>query len=159
MHSQKKLGTFAASAICGNDITSSCLIVSALTISYAGPWAFVALAIVAGVLYLYRRIYGEVVGALPMNGGAYNVLINNTTKTNASIAACGAILSYMGALLTMFGVGLMIGNALSILVLVLPPLGMFLWRIRVEERVLLQALDDDYANYRKRTKRLIPFIY
>ncbi|MDN5481505.1 MAG: APC family permease, partial [Chryseobacterium sp.] len=39
--------------------------------------------------------YGEVVGALPLNGGAYNVLLNTTTKSNASIAACLTILSYM----------------------------------------------------------------
>ncbi len=95
MHSPKKLGQLAATAICGNDITSSCLYVSALTIGYAGPWAFVALLLVAGVLFLYRRIYGEVVGALPLNGGAYNVLLNTTNKTNASIAACLTILSYM----------------------------------------------------------------
>ncbi|HPF91476.1 MAG TPA: amino acid permease, partial [Flavobacteriales bacterium] len=88
----RKLGQLPATAICGNDITSSCLYVSALTIGYAGPWAFVALLLVAGVLFLYRRIYGEVVGALPLNGGAYNVLLNTTNKTNASIAACLTIL-------------------------------------------------------------------
>ena len=74
---------------------SSCLYVSALTIGYAGPWAFVALGIVAGVLYLFRKIYGEVVGALPLNGGAYNVLLNTTNKTSATMAACLTILSYM----------------------------------------------------------------
>ncbi|MEZ4756639.1 MAG: APC family permease [Flavobacteriales bacterium] len=95
MDNSKKLGVLPATAICGNDITSSCLYVSALTIGYAGPWAFVALLLVAGVLFLYRRIYGEVVGALPLNGGAYNVLLNTTNKTNASMAACLTILSYM----------------------------------------------------------------
>lgn len=94
-HKPHKLGTLSATAICGNDITSSCLYVSALTIGYAGAWAFVALAMVAGVLFLFRRIYGEVVGALPLNGGAYNVLLNTTNKNNASIAACLTILSYM----------------------------------------------------------------
>ncbi|MCB0790962.1 MAG: APC family permease [Flavobacteriales bacterium] len=91
----KKLGQLAATAICGNDITSSCLYVSALTITYAGQYAFIALLIVAAVLFLFRRIYGEVVGALPLNGGAYNVLLNTTSKSNASVAACLTILSYM----------------------------------------------------------------
>ncbi|HQV52778.1 MAG: APC family permease [Flavobacteriales bacterium] len=95
MHSPTKLGQLPATAICGNDITSSCLYVSALTIGYAGPWAFVALALVAGVLFLFRKIYGEVVGALPLNGGAYNVLLNTTNKTSATMAACLTILSYM----------------------------------------------------------------
>ncbi len=92
---KKKLGQLAATAIAGNDITSSCLYVGAIALGYAGPWAVVALLIVAGVLFLFRKIYGEVVGALPLNGGAYNVLLNTTNKYNASIAACLTILSYM----------------------------------------------------------------
>ncbi|MDZ4668615.1 MAG: APC family permease [bacterium] len=95
MHKEKKLGQFAATAICGNDITSSCLYVSALAILYAGQYAWISLLIVSGVLFLFRRIYGEAVGALPLNGGAYNILLNTTSKSNASIAACLTILSYM----------------------------------------------------------------
>ena len=92
---QKKLKQLAATAICGNDITSSCLYVSALTIIYAGQYAFISLIIVGIVLFFFRKIYGEVVGALPLNGGAYNVLLNTTSKSNASLAACLTILSYM----------------------------------------------------------------
>ncbi|MEP6844476.1 MAG: APC family permease [Panacibacter sp.] len=95
MSGSKKLSQLPATAICGNDITSSCLYVSALTIVYAGQYAWLALLLVAGVLYLFRKIYGEVVGALPLNGGAYNVLLNTTSKSNASVAACLTILSYM----------------------------------------------------------------
>lgn len=90
-----RLGQLASTAICGNDITSSCLYVSALAIFYAGIWAPVALLLVAGLLYLFRSIYGEVVGALPLNGGAYNALLNTTSKFRASMAACLTILSYM----------------------------------------------------------------
>jgi amino acid transporter len=46
-------------------------------------------------LFLFRKIYGEVVGALPLNGGAYNALLNTTSKSTASIAAALTILSYM----------------------------------------------------------------
>ena len=49
----KKLNELAATAICGNDITSSCLYVSSLAIVYAGQYAFVALLIVAAVLFLF----------------------------------------------------------------------------------------------------------
>ena len=84
-----------ATAICGNDISSSCLYVSALSIIYAGKYAWIALLIVAGVLYLFRKIYGEVVGALPLNGGAYNALLNTTSKSVASLAASLTLLSYM----------------------------------------------------------------
>ena len=91
----KKLSELAATAICGNDISSSCLYVSALAIIYAGQYAWLALIIVAGVLFLFRKIYGEVVGALPLNGGAYNALLNTTSKSTASLAATLTLLSYM----------------------------------------------------------------
>lgn len=90
-----KLGQLASTAICGNDITSSCLYVSALAIVYAGKLAPISLLMVAAVLFLFRRIYAEVVGALPLNGGAYNALLNTTSKRAASVAACLTVLSYM----------------------------------------------------------------
>lgn len=95
MSAHKKLNEWYATAICGNDITSSVLYVSALTIGVAGQYAWIALLMVAGTLFLFRKIYGEVVGALPLNGGAYNVLLNTTSKGNASLAATLTILSYM----------------------------------------------------------------
>jgi amino acid transporter len=90
-----KLNELQATAICGNDISSSCLYVSALTIIYAGQFAWISLLIVAAVLFFFRKIYGEVVGAIPLNGGAYNVLLNTSTKRLASFAAVLTVLSYM----------------------------------------------------------------
>jgi len=92
---QNKLKQLPATAICGNDISSSVLYVSALSIVFAGQYAWVTLLIVAFILFLYRKIYGEVVGALPLNGGAYNALLNTTSKNMASFAATLTILSYM----------------------------------------------------------------
>ncbi|MCK0132186.1 APC family permease [Flavobacteriaceae bacterium F08102] len=92
---KKKLNELAATSICGNDISSSCLYVSALAIVYAGQYAWLSLLIVSGVLFIFRKIYGEVVGALPLNGGAYNALLNTTRKTTASFAASLTVLSYM----------------------------------------------------------------
>ena len=91
----KKLGQLPSTAICGNDISSSVLYVSALAILYAGQYAWITLLIVSAVLYLFRKIYGEVVGALPLNGGAYNALLNTTSKSVASFAATLTLLSYM----------------------------------------------------------------
>jgi amino acid transporter len=90
-----KLKELPSTAICGNDISSSVLYVSALSIIYAGQYAWITLLIVAGILFLYRKIYGEVVGALPLNGGAYNALLNTTSKSIASLAATLTLLSYM----------------------------------------------------------------
>jgi amino acid transporter len=92
---KERLGPWYATAICGNDITSSCLYVSAIATVYAHALAPLALLIVGGILYLYRRIYTEVVEALPLNGGAYNCLLNSTRKFTASVAACFTLLSYL----------------------------------------------------------------
>jgi len=90
-----KLGALSATAICGNDITSSCLYVSALCAAQAGKYAPIALGIVAAVLYLFRKIYAEVGSALPLNGGTYTVLLNTTNKRVAAGAACLTLLSYV----------------------------------------------------------------
>ncbi len=92
---KERLGPWHATAICGNDITSSCLYVSAVVIVYAQALAPLSLLLAAGVLYLYRKIYTEVVEVLPLNGGAYNCLLNSTRKSNASFAACLTLLSYL----------------------------------------------------------------
>jgi hypothetical protein len=61
---------------------------------YAGQYAWISLLFVAVVLFLFRKIYGEVVEQ-PLNGGAYNVLLNTSSKKLASVAATLTVLSYM----------------------------------------------------------------
>jgi protein-S-isoprenylcysteine O-methyltransferase len=67
--------------------------------------------------------------------------------------------TYTGALLTFLGLGFCFGNWLSILFLTVPIVAAFLWRIRIEESALTDALGEDYRAYTGRTKRLIPFVY
>lgn len=83
-HKPKKLGELLATAICGNGILSSTLYVSGIAIIFAGVWAPLVMLVVAGVLWLYKVVYTEVVEALPLNGGAYNCLLNGTSKTIAA---------------------------------------------------------------------------
>ncbi len=89
------LGPWLATSICGNNITSSCLYVIGMVIVQAQALAPLALLLAAGVLYLYRKIYTEVVEAIPLDGGAYNCLLNCTRKFNASFAASLTLLSYL----------------------------------------------------------------
>ncbi len=91
----KKLGTFASTAIAGNDILSSALYVSGIAILFAGVYAPLVFLAVVGVLWLYKSVYIEVVEALPLNGGAYNCLLNATSKPVASVAGVMTILSYV----------------------------------------------------------------
>jgi protein-S-isoprenylcysteine O-methyltransferase len=67
--------------------------------------------------------------------------------------------SYTGALLAFLGLGFCFGNWLSIFFLTVPIIGAFLWRIRIEESALLDALSREYRNYMRRTERLVPWIY
>lgn len=91
----KKLGQFASTAIAGNDILSSCLYVSGIAILFAGVFAPLVFLLIALVLFLYRFVYTEVVEALPLNGGAYNCLLNATNKPLAAIAGVMTVLSYV----------------------------------------------------------------
>jgi hypothetical protein len=65
-----KLGEWPATAICANDITSSCFYAVSITTQSAGIWAPLCFLFVVFVLYLFRNVYGEAVTALPLNGGA-----------------------------------------------------------------------------------------
>ena len=90
-----KLGQALSTAICGNDILSSALYVSGIAIAFAGVYAPLVLLMVVGVLWLYKSVYTEVVEALPVNGGAYNCLLNGTSKNFAAVAGVMTILSYV----------------------------------------------------------------
>lgn len=67
--------------------------------------------------------------------------------------------SYTGALLEMLGFALCIGNWVTLLVMMLPMLAVFAWRIHVEEAALREAFPDSYPDYARRTWRLIPLVY
>ena len=66
---------------------------------------------------------------------------------------------YAGVLLGLFGLGLALQSWLSVLVLLIASIGAFAFRVRVEEKFLIAELGDDYVQYTKRTKRIIPFIW
>ena len=67
--------------------------------------------------------------------------------------------SYAGLLLAVTGVGLLIGNWLSVISLTVAMACGLVFRIRVEERALLVNLGDDYRDYAATHKRLVPFIW
>lgn len=67
--------------------------------------------------------------------------------------------SYTGLLLAFFGTGLFLNNWLALGILMLPICRAVVHRIRIEEAVLEKAFGSSYGEYRRRTKRLIPFIW
>lgn len=67
--------------------------------------------------------------------------------------------SYTGGLITMSGLGISLGNGISLAILLLTGLGVYVWRIRTEEKMLAGAFGERYQEYKKRTWALIPFVW
>jgi protein-S-isoprenylcysteine O-methyltransferase Ste14 len=67
--------------------------------------------------------------------------------------------AYTGSLMTFFGFGLSMNNWVSLIIIFIPVLLAFLFRIKIEESALLSQAGIEYSEYRKHTWRLIPWIY
>jgi protein-S-isoprenylcysteine O-methyltransferase Ste14 len=66
--------------------------------------------------------------------------------------------SYTGTMVVALGVALSIRSAGALLLIPLFTLAGLVYRIRVEERMLLSVVGERYRDYMNRTKRFIPFI-
>jgi protein-S-isoprenylcysteine O-methyltransferase Ste14 len=66
--------------------------------------------------------------------------------------------SYTGALITVVGFGLSLGNWAGLLALVACVGIGYAYRIHVEEAALVAALGEPYREYMGRTQRLVPFV-
>jgi protein-S-isoprenylcysteine O-methyltransferase Ste14 len=67
--------------------------------------------------------------------------------------------SYTGALLTLFGFGLALGNWAGLATALFCLAFAYTYRIRVEEAALSAALGEPYKEYVGRTWRLVPFLF
>jgi protein-S-isoprenylcysteine O-methyltransferase Ste14 len=66
---------------------------------------------------------------------------------------------YLGQLLIFIGISISVSNWLSILLMMIPVTIGYLYRIKVEESFMIAQMGENYLNYQKRTKRIIPMIY
>ncbi|MFT4030783.1 MAG: isoprenylcysteine carboxylmethyltransferase family protein [Siphonobacter sp.] len=67
--------------------------------------------------------------------------------------------SYFASLLSFVGFGLSLNNWISFLIVVVAIVGAFRYRIKVEEQALINQFGQDYLDYKKSTKGLIPFLF
>lgn len=67
--------------------------------------------------------------------------------------------SYAALMLIFLGIGLALGNVVSLLSLLIGASIGFTYRIRIEEDALLTSMGEDYAAYMRHTRRLIPFVF
>jgi protein-S-isoprenylcysteine O-methyltransferase Ste14 len=67
--------------------------------------------------------------------------------------------SYTGAMLCFAAVGVEERNWVSLAIMVVLPTAALMYRIHVEERALTEAFGQEYVDYSRVTKRLLPGIY
>lgn len=67
--------------------------------------------------------------------------------------------SYAGSILSFIGFGLSLDNWISLCAITVAIFTVFSRRIKIEENVLLKRFGKEYADYMKKTYRLIPWIY
>jgi protein-S-isoprenylcysteine O-methyltransferase Ste14 len=66
--------------------------------------------------------------------------------------------SYSGGLLMNFGIGLALCSWLSFGLLTVTAVATYVYRVRIEERALLEAIGEPYRTYMQERKRFIPYI-
>jgi protein-S-isoprenylcysteine O-methyltransferase Ste14 len=66
---------------------------------------------------------------------------------------------YLGQLIIFTGLSALLSNWLSIILMMVPVLSGYIYRIIIEERFMAEQMGEKYTDYQKRTKRLIPMIY
>jgi len=67
--------------------------------------------------------------------------------------------SYLASVMSFVGFGIALNNWFSLLLLPTSILFVFIIRIKVEEKVLIEEFGAKYLEYKKTTKSIIPFIY
>lgn len=66
---------------------------------------------------------------------------------------------YLGQLTIFVGISTLLSNWLSILGMIIPIAIGYSYRINVEEKFMTEQLGQNYLDYKKRTRRIIPFLY
>ncbi len=67
--------------------------------------------------------------------------------------------AYAGALLTFSGIGLAMGNWISLAAAIGFPVTAYTWRITIEEKALGTRFGEAFENRRRQTWALIPFVW
>ncbi len=146
-------------------------------------WLTISLSIAAGVFVRVRGIGSLPIESSPMSLGGLTLIVaglllrwiavlnlrkyftvdvailKDHTIVNTGLYKHLRHPAYAGALLSFIGLAFTFANWMSLLVIVIPTTWAFLYRIRVEERALLQHFGESYRTYCSSTYRLVPWIY
>jgi protein-S-isoprenylcysteine O-methyltransferase len=67
--------------------------------------------------------------------------------------------AYLGVILLWSGFGVLSSNLVIVFIFPVMFMAVYLYRISVEEKMLVRELGDDYVQYQRRTRKLIPAVY
>jgi protein-S-isoprenylcysteine O-methyltransferase Ste14 len=160
---------FSGSLKRSEDRGSGYLVFAAVFLSIAMAFTFNSFKIGLGPLWLfYPGIFLMLVGilvrqrAILLLGRFYSMRV--MVQEGQTIIEKGPYRfirhpAYSGALLVLSGLGLALHSWAAVLVLLIFFSLAYGYRISVEEKALILAIGEPYAEYMKKTKRLIPFIF
>lgn len=89
---------------------------------------------------------------------AVTIRQNHTLKTNGFYTFIRHP-SYAASLLSFIGFGISLNNWASLIIVTILLSLVFINRIKVEEKALIEYFGQEYIDYKKTTKALFPFIY
>jgi protein-S-isoprenylcysteine O-methyltransferase Ste14 len=67
--------------------------------------------------------------------------------------------AYSGSILSFIGFGISLNNWISLIIITILIVSAMLYRISIEEKLLIEHFGPDYLEYTKKTYRLVPWIY
>jgi protein-S-isoprenylcysteine O-methyltransferase Ste14 len=66
---------------------------------------------------------------------------------------------YVGSILQWLGAGIASYNIVVLSIITITTVVVYHYRIKSEERMLIEGIGDNYKDYMKRTKKVIPGVY
>lgn len=67
--------------------------------------------------------------------------------------------SYFASLISFIGFGISINSWPGLILIVISVMTVFIFRIRIEEKILIGQFGSEYLDYKKSTRGIIPFVY
>jgi len=151
------------------DIAGFIIVISSLTIIVAPllnyfnllPFSLGLSAFIIGPILAVAGVIVRTVGMLTL-GRFYTRTLQ---KTDNHVLVTDGIYKYLrhpgyaGTIFIFLGASLTTGSILSFVLVTLLILLTYLYRIHVEEKMLVKIFGEQYIVYKKHSKRIIPFIY
>jgi len=145
-------------------------------------WIAILFGISLGVLFMYNYnlpfsknlsvpyiglvviILGIIIRLFAILSLKKSFTVDVSVKTNQKIITKGIYKivrhpAYLGNIISFIGLGLSFNNIASLFIILISVVYAFLYRIKVEEKVLIENFGDEYVSYMKKTKKLFPFVF